>query len=161
MLIGTLNYLRHQVPLGETTMPTIEVGTILIEDRPQITQFFGFEIEPYARGWSVLRGIDGVALDLKIHAAGWNLFFMAPEVKVTFFGSLDAAKIRNAVQRILQKVKPQSFNCLEVTNIVAKRFLGMSYATVSAHSRHIQQSCYLDGGALRRAAQRDAEWANG
>jgi len=142
-------------------MPTIEVGTILIEDRPQITQFFGLEIEPYTGGWSVLRGIDGVALHRKIHAAGWNFFFMAGEMKVTFFGSLDTTKIRHAVRRILQKAKPQSFNCLEVTSIVAKRFLGMSYATVSAHSRHIQQSCYLDGGALRRAAQRDAEWANG
>lgn len=144
-----------------TMMPAVEVGTILIDDRPRITQLLALEIEPYAGGWSVLRGINGAALDRRIHAAGWNVFFMAAEVKVTFFGSLGTTKIRKAMRRILEKVKPQSFNCLEVTGIVVRRFLGMRYGTVSAHSRHIQQSCYLDKANMRRAAQQDAEWANG
>lgn len=146
---------------GETVTPTVEVGTILIGDRPQITQLLTLENEPYTGGWNVLRGINGAGLDRKIHAAGWNLFFMAAEIKVTFFGSPETAKIRNAMRRILGKVRPQGFNCLEVTGIVAKRFLGMRYGTVSAHSRHIQQSCYLEEPSTRRAAQRDAEWANG
>ena len=81
------------------------------------------------------------ALDRKIHAAGWTLFFMAGEVKAMFFGSLTAAKVQSAVQRMLAKVKPQHFNGLEVTAIVARRFLGVPYVTVSAHSRHMQQSC--------------------
>jgi len=141
--------------------PTVEVGTILIADRPQITQLLGLEIEPYACGWGVVREINGAVLDRQIHAAGWNFFFMAAEIKATFFGSLGTATIRNAVRRILGKARPQGFNCLEVTGIVARRFLGMRYTTVSAHSRHIQQSCYLDEASIRRVAQRDAEWANG
>jgi hypothetical protein len=100
--------------------------------------------------------LDGFALDRKIHAAGWNFFFMAAEVKVMFFGALGRTKIQNVVQRILAKVKPQSFNCLEVTGIVARRFLGVPYTTVSAHSRHIQASCYLDGAKERWASQHDA-----
>jgi hypothetical protein len=76
-------------------------------------------------------------------------FLWAVEVKVTFLGSLETREIRNAMRRILEKVRPQSFNCLEVTGIVAKRFLGMRYVTVSAHSRHIQQSCYLDEASIR------------
>ena len=141
--------------------PTVQVGTILIADCPLITQFLGLESEPYSGRWSVVQGLDGFALDRKIHAARWNFFFMAGEVKVMFFGSLGTTKIRNAVRRILAKVRPQSFNSLEVTEIVAKRFLGMRYATVSAHSRHIQPSCYLDRLDIRRASQLDAEWANG
>jgi len=141
--------------------PTVQVGTILIADCPLITQFLGLESEPYSGRWSVVQGLDGFALDRKIHAARWNFFFMAGEVKVMFFGSLGTTKIRNAVRRILAKVRPQSFNSLEVTEIVAKRFLGMRYATVSAHSRHIQPSCYLDRAEIRRASQLDAEWANG
>ena len=139
----------------------LKVGTILIEERPLITKFLGLESEPCSGKWSVVRGLDGFALDRKIHAAGWNFFFMATEVKVTFFGALGRTKIQNALQRILAKVRPQSFNCLEITGIVAKRFLGMSYATVSAHSRHIQPSCYLDGAEERRTSQRDAELAKG
>ena len=86
---------------------------------------------------------------------------MAAEVKVMFFGSIGTIKIRNAIRRILAKVRPQGFNCLEVTGIIAKRFLGLRYATLSAHSRHIQPSCYLDGTEIRLASQMDAEWANG
>jgi hypothetical protein len=140
--------------------PTVKVGTILIADCPQIAEFLGIASEPYSGKWCVVQGFDGFALDRKIHAAGWNFFFMAAEVKVMFFGSLRATKLRNAVRRILAKVRPQSFNCLEVTRIVTKRFLGMHYATIFAHSRHIQPSCYLDGLPIRRV-QQDAEWANG
>ena len=140
---------------------TLQIGAILIADRPRIRQFLGLEGEPYSGEWSVVRGLDGFALDRKIHAAGWNFFFMAAEVKVMFFGSIGTIKIRNAIRRILAKVRPQGFNCLEVTGIIAKRFLGLRYTTLSAHSRHIQPSCYLDGAEIRRASQLDAEWANG
>ena len=47
----------------------------------------------------------------------------------------------------------QNFNSLEVTAIVAKRFLGVRYTVVTAHSRHLQRSCYLDDTAVRRASQ--------
>jgi hypothetical protein len=100
-------------------------------------------------------------MDRKIHVAGWNFFFMVAEVKVVFFGSLKPTRIQNAVRRILVKVSPQSFNCLEVTGIVAKRFLGVPYSTVSAHSRHIQPSCNLDNAHIRRASRLEAEGVDG
>ena len=56
--------------------PTIHVGTILIENQARIMQFFGLESEAYSGQWSVVRGLDGSALGRKIHAAGWNFFFM-------------------------------------------------------------------------------------
>jgi hypothetical protein len=109
----------------------------------------------------VVKALNGFALGRKIHAAGWNFFFMAAEVKVIFFGAIGATKVQNALKRILWKVKQQHFNGLEVTGIVAKRFLGMPYVIVSAHSRHIQQSCYLDSAEARLTFHRDAEWARG
>jgi hypothetical protein len=141
--------------------PTLKAGTILIEDRPRIVKFLGLESESCSGRWSVVRGLDGFALDRKIHAAGWNFFFMAAEVKVSFFGALGTKKIHNALQRILAKVRLENFNCLEVTGIVAKRFLSVPYTTVSAHSRHIQPGCYLDGDEERRVAQHDTEPAKG
>jgi hypothetical protein len=126
-----------------------------------MTRLLGLEAEPYSGNWSLVKALDGFALDRKIHAAGWNFFFMAAEVKVMFFGAIGAKKIQNALKRILGKVRPQHFNSLEVTGIVAKRFLGMPYAIVSAHSRHVQQSCYLDSAEARRTSHRDAEWARG
>jgi len=129
---------------------TVQVGTILIEDRAVMAQALGLQSEPYSTNWGLIKALDGLALDRKIHAAGWNFFFMAEEVKVMFFGAMGVKSIQNALQRMLKKVKPLNFNCLEVTGIVGKRFLGMPYTVVSGHSRHIQQSCYLDGADGRQ-----------
>ena len=140
---------------------TIQAGTILIEDRALMAETLGLQSEPYSAHWGVVKALDGLALDRKIHAAGWNFFFMAEEVKVMFFGAIGAKSIQNALRRMLEKVKPLNFNCLEVTGIVAKRFLGVPYTVVSGHSRHIQTSCQLDGPDGRRASQRDAGHARG
>jgi len=141
--------------------PTVQVGTILIEDQSQMTQVLGLESEPCAGNWSLVKVLDGFAFDRKIHAAGWNFFFMAAEVKVMFFGALGAKKVQNALKRILGKVRQQHFNGLEITGIIAQRFLGVPYVTVSAHSRHMQQSCYLDSAETRQLSQHNAEWARG
>ena len=142
-------------------MPAVQVGSILMKQWPGITQLLGLESEPCSGEWSLLKVLDSFTLDRKIHAAGWNFFFMAAEVKVMFLGSLGASKIHKALKRILEKVKPQQFNGLQVTEIVARRFLGVPYVTVSAHSRHMQQSCYLETAEVRQTSQHDAEWATG
>lgn len=142
-------------------MPTIQVGSILIEESPRMTQVLGLESEPYSGNWRLVKVLRGFALDRKIRASGWNFFFMATEVKAMIFGALGTNKIQKALKRILEKVKEQPFNSLEVTAIVEKRFLGLPYAVVSAHSRHVQQSCHLDSAEARRAYQHDAAWARG
>ena len=140
---------------------TVQVGTILMKPWPGMPQLLEFETEPDFGEWSMVKVLDASTLDRNIHAAGWNFFFMAAEVKVMFFGSLGAAKIQGALMRIFAKVKHQHFNGLEVSEIVSRRFLGVPYVTVSAHSRHMQQSCLLDSKVARQSFQHDAEWARG
>jgi len=140
---------------------TVQVGTILMKQWPGMPELIGFETEPGLGEWSVVKVPDAFTLDRKIHAAGWNFFFMAAEVKAMFFGSLRASKIQSALKRILAKVKEQHFNGLEVTAIVARHFLGVPYVTVSAHSRHMQHNCNLDSNEARQTSQDSAEWARG
>jgi hypothetical protein len=78
---------------------------------------------------------------------------MAGESKAMFLGALRPKKIQNALRRILEKVKQQQFNGLEVTGVVARHFLGVPYSVVTAHSRHVQQTCRLDSAEERRASQ--------
>jgi len=139
----------------------IQVGTILMKGSTEVTQLFHLESEPCSGSWSLIKALDGASVDGKIRAAGWNFFFMAAEVKVMFFGAVGTTKIANALQRILAKVKQHHFNGLEITGIVASRFLGVPYVTVSAHSRHMQQGCHLASSAERQASQDNAEWAKG
>jgi len=140
---------------------TVQVGTILVEQGPVVAGALGLESEPYSANWGLVKALDGFALDRKIHDAGWSFFFMAAEVKVMFFGAIGAKSLQNALQRMLKKVKPLNFNCLEVTGIVGKRFLGVPYTVVSAHSRHIQKSCYLDGADGRLRSERAAKMTRG
>ncbi|MGA2375816.1 MAG: hypothetical protein ABSF72_09855 [Candidatus Sulfotelmatobacter sp.] len=140
---------------------TVQVGSILMKQGPGMAQRFQVESEPCSGNWSLVKTLDGISVDRKIHAAGWNFFFMAAEVKVMFLGVPGAAKIQSALQRILAKVKPQHFNSLEVTGIVASHFLGVPYVTVSAHSRHMQQGCYLDSSEARQASNDRTESAKG
>jgi hypothetical protein len=138
---------------------TIQAGTILIEDHPLIAEHLAIESTPSATNWSMVEGGNGVTLDRKIHAAGWNFFFFPGPVKAMFFGEPHAKNIRNAVKRILAKVRGQDFNCLEVVAIVSKRFAGVSYTVVSGHRRHIQQGWRLDHAEQRQAENKSAEWA--
>jgi len=140
--------------------PKVQLGTILIgEESPRMAEVLALESEPYFEHWSVVKAVDAFALDSRIRAARWNFFFLAGEVKVMFFGAIGANKVLKALKRIARRVRQQNFNCLEVTGIVAKRFLGVPYATVSVHSRHIQQDCQLEDMDRRRACQQAADWA--
>jgi hypothetical protein len=160
-MVGAENGNSFALPMKATMASKIQVGSILMKEWPGKPQLLGLESEPCSGEWSLLKIMDGFTVDRKIHAAGWNFFFMAPEFNVSFFGTIGAEKIQKALARILAKVKPQHFNSLEVTGIVARSFLGVPYVTVSAHSRHMQQSCFLDGAAARHTSQHNAEWARG
>jgi hypothetical protein len=138
--------------------PIVQVGTVLIgEESPRMAEILALQSEPYFGNWSVVKVPDGFALDRKIEAARWKFLFIADEIKTTFLGAIGADKIQRALERITRRVESKNFNCLEVTAIVAKRFLGVPYATVSAHSRHIQEGYRLDSAEGRRNGRRDAE----
>ena len=118
--------------------PNVQVGTILIEDRPLVTRILDLGRESYSAKWVVLK-----VLDQKLRSVGWNCSFMAEEVKATVFGSLAANNIQKALKRICLKVRKQDFNCLEVTKMVENRFLGVPYITVCTHPHHV----FVLGGA--------------
>ena len=143
-------------------MPSsIQIGSILIKDQPLLTEHLGLESDSYSQNWSVIRGVNGFSLDRKVREAGWNSFFMAPEVQASAFGSIRAGSLRADLRRIFSKVRAEDFNCLEVTGIVARDLLGIPYVVVSAHSRHIQKGFRLNHPHERRAAQSASESAKG
>ena len=129
-----------------------------MKEWPGMPKLPGFETEPCIGAWSLVKMLDAFALDRKIHTAGWNFFYMAVEIKVMFLGFLAPTKLKSALKRILVKADLEHFNSLEITKIVPRRFLGVPYVTVSAHSRHMQESCTLDSTQMRRGFQNDTAW---
>lgn len=130
----------------------IQLGTILIKERTPIAERLGLETDTYSGTWRVLRALNGFALDHKVRGAGWNSFFMATEVRALAFGTIQPNSLRAALHRVFSKVRADDFNCLEVTAITARRFLGVPYVSVCAHSRHIQKGWNLDRPRDRRIA---------
>jgi len=80
---------------------------------------------------------------------GWTLFFLAGEIRavVPAWGGHNA--LRRGVKRLLARTHLQHFNCLEVTEIRRKYFLGIPYLSISANPRHIQQGCQIESMELR------------
>src|SRR5579864_6283526 len=122
---------------------TINTGTILIKDGTFLPDALRFESEPCATGWRLVKNLDGYGLSRKIHEAGWTFFWLAGELGATVFGFDGQKTVRRAVKRILANLKLGEFNSLEITRVSSKRFLGLPYASVSAHSRHIQKNSFL------------------
>ena len=135
----------------------VEVGSFLIENRPGMTRTLGIESEPYSGNWNLVLFRNGRDLDNTVRSRGWNSFFMAGELRTKFFGAVSENDVRKALMRIIARKSEQNFNCLEVTGITAKHFLGVAYTVVTAHSRHIQHGWLLDGLGQRRTEQNDAE----
>jgi hypothetical protein len=99
--------------------------------------------ELFMPGWRWVKNLDSNAVDRLINKAGWNFFFLAGGIEMIAYGADRERATHKALQRILASLKEKDFNCLEITHVTAKRFLGLPYVSVSAHSRHIQQGCVL------------------
>ena len=125
---------------------TIKTGAVLIKEGARLPEALQFESEPCVPGWRLVKGLDGKALDREIHEAGWTFFFLANEITATVFGIDGEKMIRRAVDRILYDPRSGRFNALEITGVTSldsERFPEVHYVSVSAHSRHIQESSIL------------------
>ena len=123
---------------------TNRARTILIREDTPLPANLPIESEAFLPGWGAVRNLDGYELGRKIEAANWNFFYLAGEIRAIALGREGPGTLRRAVKRILAKQEGQKFNALEVTEIISKRFLGIPFMSVTAHSRHIQQSIGLN-----------------
>ena len=128
---------------------TIKAGTIMMKAGTIIPQSLRVETELYSQGWEIINNSDADAVDRDIRRADWNFFFLAASIQATALGYWGEKTVRRAMERVLAKAEPSKFNCLEITGISAKQFLGLPYVHVSAHSRHIQKSPFLQELAER------------
>jgi len=117
--------------------------TIFIKEDTPLPANLPIESEPFPPGWRVVKNLDRSALARNIEGANWNFFYLAGEIRATVLGRDRSGTLRRAVKCVLAKQEGQKFNSLEITKVVAKRFLGIPFMSVTAHSRHIQQGIGL------------------
>src|SRR5260370_15942918 len=117
-------------------------GTILVRENTLLPASLAIESEVFLPGWRVVKNLDGSALARGIEGANWNFFYLAGEMRVTVLGRDRSGTLRKAAKRVLAKQQKQ-FNSLEITKVASKRFLGIPFMSVAAHTRHIQQGIFL------------------
>jgi len=122
---------------------TRRARTIFIREDTPLPANLSIESETFLPGWRAVRNLDGYELGRKIEEAKWNFFYLAGEIRATLLGRDLPETLRRAVKCVLAKREGQKFNSLEITKIVSKRFLGIPFMSVTAHSRHIQQGIGL------------------
>ncbi len=134
---------------------TIRAGTVMMQAGTLIPESVGAEVEPFWHSWGMIKNSQGDALDRDIRRVGWNFFFLAAKIQAMVWGHWGERNIRRAVKRVLRKAGWSNFNCLQITELTARRFWGLSYVHISAHSRHIQKSLFLQSLVERSRAEAD------
>jgi hypothetical protein len=122
---------------------TNSARTILIKEDTCLPANLPIESENFLPGWRVVKSVDRSTLARNIEGVNWNFFYLAGEIRATVLGRNQPGTLRRAVKCVLAKQEGQKFNSLEITKVVSKRFLGIPFMSVTAHSRHIQQGIGL------------------
>jgi len=118
-------------------------NVILIREDTTLPPGLSIVSNAFFPGWRIVTSPDRSGLTRGIEAANWNFFYSADETRATVLGTDRLRTLRRAVKGILAKQGLRSFNSVEVTNIVSKRFLGIPFLRIVAHLRHIQESSAL------------------
>jgi len=113
--------------------------TIFIKEDTPLPANLPIESEVFLPGWRVVKNLDRSTLARNIEGANWSFFYLAGEIRATVLGRDRSGTLRRAVKCVLAKQEGQNLNSLEITKVVSKRFLGIPFMSVTAHSRHIQQ----------------------
>ena len=131
----------------------INDGTMLIKEGTLLPAGMQLESDPYLPGWRLIRCPSSSGIDRKLSDAGWTFFYMAGEVDAMAFGWEPEKTVRKAVKQVIVNLNSDRFNCLEISHVDRKHFLGLPYVTIAAHPRHIQESLWLFHN--KRLAERD------
>jgi hypothetical protein len=140
---------------------TLRVGALFMQAGTLIPRSLEVQTEACSPGWKWITNLDGDTFDRKVRNADWSFFFLAAKIQVIVWGHWTDKLVGKAVRRVLTRARPAQFNCLEVSELSARRFCGIPYVHLSAHSRHIQEGAVLPDIAKRKRANAATAWAMG
>lgn len=125
-----------------------QTGTLFITRDALLPPSLRFESDAYSsdsntHGWRRVTNCDAYGLDRQLREAGWTFFYLAGEISASVLGWGREKALERAIHKALARISAGGFNCLEIAQITAKRFLGLLYVSVSAHPRHIQEGMFL------------------
>ena len=110
----------------------IRKGAVLIEEDELLPESLKRQSRSYSKVWRLVKDSDPKLLGDRIEQSGWTFFMTEGEVRKTWFGRSGDKTMRAALNRIINKLKWDKFNCLEITRVEERRFLGFSMVSITA-----------------------------
>ena len=113
-------------------------GGILVQKSVRLPNTVLLQTESDSNGWAAIQD-ERSTFEKAVQEAGWTFFFMAGEIHATAFRFDRAKALRAAMERLTADVRSQHCNCIEISQVTEKSFLGVPYVRVTAHARHLQK----------------------
>lgn len=129
---------------GIETGLAVQSGSILIELSADPPKSLLVRSRSVPSGWGLIQD-PAYLFDTGLREAGWNLFFLAGEIKATVVGFDPSAALQAALNRVIRKVQSHKCNSFEVARVTQSSFLGLSRVSVYGHVRHLQKGRLLFG----------------
>lgn len=111
---------------------------ILIRENAMLPSHLRIDSEAFMPGWRMIKNLDGYALGEKFKQSNWKFEALAGEKRARVLGRGGQLTLMRGIKRILSELQGRRFNSLEITVVRLNRFLGMTYMSLSANRRHIQ-----------------------
>lgn len=119
-------------------IPTIKRGSLLLAAGTPLPPSVSLESHLCTSGWHLLKSVTPQEMKELMTQAGWNFFYIATELRTTVWGWNKGGALRKALRRITTRTEAAEYNCLEIKEVDARRFLGLSFVRLTARSRQIQ-----------------------
>ena len=121
---------------------SLSVGSVLIKSDIPLPKWLRFNCEDYGE-WKKLFDADSHAVERTALAVGWHFSYIAKTVKCTAFGLTRQSAMQRAVRKLKEMAGGFAFNSMEITEIEARRWVGVYHAAVVAHPRHLHRTPFL------------------
>src|SRR6516164_714327 len=142
MIVSASPAPQFRIRQHEMLSTDIRSGTMMIREGLLLPDSAHLESRGYSNTWRTLVGVDNFALDRKLRAVGLHLFSIAGELKAIELG-WGAAALRRGVNRVLERGRNDSWNCMQITRVTRSHFLGLAYVVIRAYAFHIQKDAML------------------
>lgn len=111
----------------------------------------GLVIQPdtFLPGWQVVKNADNYALLQSMRETNWSFLRLRGGKEIRLMGYSRREILRKGVAQMLTELRSRRFNSMEVTVLVAKRFLGVTFLNISVNLRHFQYN--VPGASLGKA----------
>jgi hypothetical protein len=117
----------------------VKNGTLIVAEGVLLPPSCNVSGKPFSQGWRVVTNLEGRGLDRRFSDIGWTVFQKAAPATVSVLGFGENQTLRKAFRKIVRGSGGLKFNCVEITRVMQKTFMGLAYVRMSARVRNIQE----------------------